>query len=572
MVKRKSLTKKFILSFVLFGILNTIVLVGIGGFLYRRSIIEQYERMGYQLASSIASTVSEEEMNTISRIARDVYLGEADEEEVDYLLSNERFLRLDVGMDNTRDRFGAADFFVVGMIEDEVDDYIADPDGKRSPFYIIVDSFDDPTYDFSLGDPAPLAPRMMPYMKEALLTGEQPTAHLINKREEGYFIQSFLPVSCGEGEPRVAYSVVLRMETLLNQLRHFVFVSLLVSALLSALFIYIYVKLQMRTLIKPIRMVSDEAGHFVKNELSEADASREISLSEKLLTVNTYDELQTLGESIYAMEAGIRDYIENLTRVTAEKERIGAELSVATQIQADMLPGIFPAFPDRKEFDLYATMTPAREVGGDFYDFFLIDDDHLALVMADVSGKGVPAALFMVIAKTLIKNHAQMGEYSPAKVLMQVNDTLCQGNEAELFVTVWLAILQISTGKGLAANAGHEHPALRSAEGYYELIKYRHSPAVATMEGIRFREHEFELHPGDSLFVYTDGVPEATDGEDTLFGTERMMDALNRNPAARPEELLRNVKEDIDTFVGEAQQFDDITMLALEFHGADKEV
>ena len=170
------------------------------------------------------------------------------------------------------------------------------------------------------------------------------------------------------------------------------------------------------------------------------------------------------------MEEGIRDYIQNLTRVTAEKERIGAELSVATQIQADMLPRIFPAFPERKEFDLYATMTPAKEVGGDFYDFFMIDDDHLALVMADASGKGVPAALFMVIAKTLIKNHAQMGEYSSAKVLMQANEALCEGNKAELFVTVWLAILKISTGKGLAANAGHEHPILRRAGGLYVLI------------------------------------------------------------------------------------------------------
>lgn len=262
-------------------------------------------------------------------------------------------------------------------------------------------------------------------------------------------------------------------------------------------------------------------------------------------------------------------YVRN-KRLAEEKARIGAELSVATQIQADMLPRIFPAFPERKEFDLYATMTPAKEVGGDFYDFFLVDDDHLALVMADVSGKGVPAALFMVIAKTLIKNRAQMGG-GPANILMDVNDQLCEGNEAELFVTVWLGILEISTGKGMAANAGHEHPVIRRLGGEWELVKYRHSPAVATMEGIRFREHEFELHPGDSLFVYTDGVPEATDGADTLFGTGRMLSALNRKADAAPDELLKNVKEDIDAFVGEAQQFDDITMLSFTFFGADKE-
>ena len=249
-----------------------------------------------------------------------------------------------------------------------------------------------------------------------------------------------------------------------------------------------------------------------------------------------------------------------------EKERIGAELNVATQIQADMLPRIFPAFPERNEFDLFASMAPAKEVGGDFYDFFLVDDDHIALVMADVSGKGVPAALFMVIAKTLIKNRALLGE-SPATVLKNVNEQLCEGNEAELFVTVWLAVIEISTGKGMAANAGHEHPVLRRAGGRYELVTYRHSPAVATMEGIRFREHPFELHPGDSLFVYTDGVPEATNSKDELFGNDRMLEALNSEPDAVPEQLLKNVRSGIDTFVGDAPQFDDITMLGFTYMG-----
>ena len=253
-----------------------------------------------------------------------------------------------------------------------------------------------------------------------------------------------------------------------------------------------------------------------------------------------------------------------------EKERISAELNVATQIQADMLPRIFPAFPERKEFDIYASMTPAKEVGGDFYDFFLIDEDHLGLVMADVSGKGVPAALFMVIAKTLIKNRAQLGG-SPAEILQDVNEQLCEGNEAELFVTVWLAILEISTGKGMAANAGHEHPALKRAGGAFEMVKYRHSPAVATMEGIRFREHAFELHPGDSLYVYTDGVTEATNKSNALFGEERTLNALNRNLSSDAKETLITVKNEIDAFVGDAVQFDDITMLCIDYFGPAKE-
>ncbi len=286
------------------------------------------------------------------------------------------------------------------------------------------------------------------------------------------------------------------------------------------------------------------------------------------LEVVRNDEFGDLARHFNDMAANLKSYIEDLTRVTAERERIGAELNVAAQIQADMLPRIFPPFPDRPEFDLYATMDPAKEVGGDFYDFFLIDSDHLGLVMADVSGKGVPAALFMVIAKTLIKNRVQLGD-SPTEALRNVNDQLCQGNDAELFVTVWLAVIRISTGEGVAVNAGHEHPVVRRKDGSYELVVYRHAPAVATFEGIRFPQHDFRLYPGDTLFVYTDGVPEATNAKGEMFGCDRMLATLNADPDADVERILQNVKRDMDRFVGEAKQFDDITMLCLRYHGRE---
>ena len=215
-------------------------------------------------------------------------------------------------------------------------------------------------------------------------------------------------------------------------------------------------------------------------------------------------------------------------------------------------------------------MDPAKEVGGDFYDFFLVDEDHLAMVVADVSGKGVPAALFMVIAKTLIKNRAQMGD-SPSEVLRNVNNQLCEGNDAELFVTVWMGIMEISTGHGWAVNAGHEHPVLRRAGGDFELVQYRHSPAVAVMPGINFKQHEFQLDPGDTLFVYSDGVPEATSAQEELFGNERMLQALNKHKDLKPQELLNTMHKDIDDFVGEAPQFDDITMLMMNYKGPAKE-
>lgn len=282
--------------------------------------------------------------------------------------------------------------------------------------------------------------------------------------------------------------------------------------------------------------------------------------------IRTNDEIGDLAKSFNDMAASLKDYVKNLAAVTAEKERIGAELNIATQIQADMLPRIFPPFPERKEFDIYATMNPAKEVGGDFYDFFLVDDDHLAMVMADVSGKGVPAALFMVIAKTLIKNRAQMGG-TPSEILADVNNQLCEGNEAELFVTVWLGILEISTGHVSASNAGHEYPAIyRPGEGY-TLFRTKQSPAVATMEGIRFKPSEFTLNPGDDLYLYTDGVAEATNSHDELYGTDRMIDALNHTDGMTVEEILRTMKKSVDDFTGDAPQFDDITMLSLKYYG-----
>lgn len=282
--------------------------------------------------------------------------------------------------------------------------------------------------------------------------------------------------------------------------------------------------------------------------------------------VTTDDEIGMLAKSFNFMTDSIQKYMVDLKEATAKEERIASELAVATNIQADMLPSEFPAFPDRKEFDIFASMTPAKEVGGDFYDFFLIDQNHLGMVMADVSGKGVPAALFMVIAKTLLKNRAQAGG-TPSQILMDVNNQLCEGNKSQLFVTVWFAILDLTTGKGQAANAGHEHPAICRANGEFELVKYRHSPAMGMLEGIPYRQHDFELFPGDRLFVYTDGVPEATNGALKMFGTARMMDALNAGRNGTLEQLLRQVHTEVENFVGDAPQFDDLTMLGFQYYG-----
>ncbi len=245
------------------------------------------------------------------------------------------------------------------------------------------------------------------------------------------------------------------------------------------------------------------------------------------------------------------------------------ELTMAREIQEGMLPSIFPPFPERKEFELYASMDPAKEVGGDFYDFFMIDDDHLGIVIADVSGKGVPAALYMMISKTIVQNNATLG-ISPAEVLRRANESLCAQNKMEMFVTTWIGILELSTGKMICANAGHEYPAI-CHDGKFELFKDKHGLVLGGMEGVKYKDYEITLDKGDKIFVYTDGVPEATNAENDLFGTDRMIDALNNKAETHPEEVLRNVRDSVDRFVGLAEQFDDLTMLCLEYRGVEKD-
>ncbi len=280
----------------------------------------------------------------------------------------------------------------------------------------------------------------------------------------------------------------------------------------------------------------------------------------------TGDEIEVLAESFANLSHKTVEYLGQVKQVTAEKERVNTELRMANQIQESMLPSIFPAFPDRKEFDIYATMEPAKEVGGDFYDFFLIDEDHLCMVMADVSGKGVPAALFMMASKIILQSYA-MGGNSASEILAKTNEAICSNNKMGMFVTVWLGILEISTGKLTASNAGHEYPFLMRKGGKFEMLKDKHGFVVGGMDGMQYTEYTLQLEPGDEIFVYTDGIAEANDEKGELFGTERLTQALNRETGGSCRELLDSVKDSVEAFVQDAPQFDDTTMLVMRYYG-----
>lgn len=280
--------------------------------------------------------------------------------------------------------------------------------------------------------------------------------------------------------------------------------------------------------------------------------------------IKTGDEIEVLSDTFETMTNRLAEYIDNITHITAEKERMSAELDIAAKIQEAELPRTFPAFPDHSEFDIYALMNPAKEVGGDFYDFFLVDENHLAVVIADVSGKGIPGAMFMMLAKTHIKTNAGIGK-SPADILAAANNDLCENNDAEMFLTAFIGILEISTGKFVYANAGHNPPLLKRSSGRYEWLKVHPGFILAGINGVKYRQSELYFGKGDILFLYTDGVNEAADVNEQLFGNDRLEQALNEASETAPKELINIIHERIMKFSQGAEQADDITMVALQY-------
>ncbi len=284
--------------------------------------------------------------------------------------------------------------------------------------------------------------------------------------------------------------------------------------------------------------------------------------------MDTRDETQQLANSFKSLTERMKNYIDDIQRITADKERIDTELSLAKSIQTSMLPAIFPPYPGRNEFDIYALMNPAREIGGDFYDIFLIDEDHLALVISDVSGKGIPAALFMMISKTILQNCAILGK-SPSEILTLTNEALCTNNETEMFITAWIGILEISTGKLTCANAGHEYPFI-CHDGRFEMIKDKHGFIIGGLRNMTYSEYSLQLSPGDCIFVYTDGVPEANNPENQMFGLERLETVINKDPAGSCRVIVDSVWDALEAFSEDAPQFDDVTMLCLRYLGPRK--
>lgn len=525
------LTGKLTLAIIIFGILLGAIISIIG---YREftSVLErQYNDSAYEIAETAARYLNPDKFEEY------LSTGKVDEE---YRVIEKR---LD-------DLVDATDTTLIYVAKVDVSDY-------RTLTYIYDSVNSASGFDrYPLGYTAVgVAEEYVNNVHNIITKGERATEYLYSYSEEsGAHTTAGIAIYDSKGEIVAILGVEKAMTRLENARNTYVKDVLLGVLAAICLFLIVYSTFLYREILLPILAVTDEAKRF-------ADSN---TPSDKLSSINKNDEIGVLAKAVGKMETDIVEYVENLTLVTAEKERIGAELSIATQIQADMLPGIFPAFPDKPEFDIYATMNPAKEVGGDFYDFFMVDESHLAIVMADVSGKGVPAALFMVIGKTLIKDHTQPGR-DLGEVFTEVNNILCESNSEGLFITAFEGVLDLVSGEFTFVNAGHEIPFICKKDDSYEPYKIRAGFVLAGMEGIRYQCGTMQLSPGDRLFQYTDGVTEATDKDGRLYGMGRLGEILAQNAALPPMELLGKIKEDIDAFVGDAPQFDDITMLCLEY-------
>ncbi len=317
------------------------------------------------------------------------------------------------------------------------------------------------------------------------------------------------------------------------------------------------------TVLHPLKRIQQNIRAYKNTKDSKAVV---MSLSQ----IHSHNELADLSDDVAELTEEMDDYTVRIRKITSENERIETELDLASRIQISMLPNVFPPYPDRKDFDIFASMNPAREVGGDFYDFFLLDDNHLCLIIADVSGKGIPAALYMMASKIIISQNLKMGK-SPAQVLTDTNETICNRNPEKMFVTVWVGVLDLTTGILTASNAGHEYPMILNSRHHFELFKDIHCFVIGGMDGLKYKEYDLQLRPGSKLFLYTDGLTEAINSEKEMFGTDRILEVLNQAKDLSPEQIIETMKTAVNKFVNNNEPFDDLTMICVSYTGPSKQ-
>ncbi|MBR3436805.1 MAG: serine/threonine-protein phosphatase [Lachnospiraceae bacterium] len=562
-----SLGGKTFRAIVLFGLVLSIASVGFGFFLYASSVRRDFRNRAWQMARTAARVIDTEEALDEAGLVAYYFQTASEEQQMEFQdkkspslsrfddVRTEAFEKIRHTLLDIQESSGGIGAFTC-ILDTQMNRriFVADSDP--------TDGFCPPgSWDYYTKENMKDLTEGRQYFPDELFGVGKINATTIHMDPYGYRIMGCTILGMVEGYP-VCVCFDIDMNEVKKTLTRFFWIYVGIVAIITLLAVVNAVLYMKKVTVDPINQLAEAARSYTEDRDDTERNARHFGS----LDIHTGDEIEALSLTMKDMEADLGKYIHNLTRITAERERMSTELNLATRIQESMLPSIFPAFPERSDFDVYASMDPAKEVGGDFYDFFLVDDDHLALVIADVSGKGIPAALFMMASKIILANHAKMGK-SPAEILTDTNALICSNNREEMFVTVWLGILELSSGKLLAANAGHEYPAMMEPGGQYKLIRDKHGLVIGGMDGIQYKDYELQLRPGTKLFLYTDGVPEASDAQKKLFGSERMLDALNKDPAADPEHTIRAVRAAVEDFAEGAEQFDDITMLSVEYKG-----
>ena len=557
---RNSLAVKAVHGTVLSCVLLGLLAVAIGLGLYGSSLVGHSISHAYETAIKAAvSATHGSDPVTLAKEVMKVYRGLTPEQRAQN--GTEEYRQYFAVLDNVSRKGGPHDV-LNNMLRNFVIDvdyvYIAMYDRDTCAMVYMADA--DKAEPMYAGEWEPVSEAGM--MKFLEWDGTGMLYDIDSTEKYGWMCTAGCPIRDESGETCCFLLVDVSVNSVWVNLRNYALQIGLALVAATALIAWFTTRGIKKHVIEPIDTIAEAAASYARDKRDGVAGANHFSS----LGIHTGDELENLSRTMAEMEESLAGHEEELTRITAEKERMGTELQMAARIQYAMLPHVFPPFPDRTEFDLYASMDPAKEVGGDFYDYFLIDPDHLCLVMADVSGKGIPGALFMMVSKVILQSCAMLGR-SAGEILTKMNEAICSNNQAEMFVTVWIGILEISTGKLTAANAGHEYPVLKRAGGSFELVKDKHGFVIGGLAGMQYKEYELQLNPGDKLFVYTDGVPEATDRNQQLFGMDRMLAALNTVKDGAPEEVLSGVRRAVDDFVKDAEQFDDMTMLCLEYKG-----
>lgn len=543
--KKKKLSRKMTAICAIFVLVLSITLGLLGVYTYQKNVRKRYEQYAETIIRIAESYIDMEDM------VQCIETGE----------KTENYERTQFQLNNIKSRSDVEYLYVIQPLNTGETD---------NAMYVwnAVTREEQETYQEinSLGDLSGegFTGRMAEVFIEAMEVGDEITFYANNTADFGYMLTGMYPLRLKDGRSVALVCVDISMNQIYQDVFQYILFVLCGTLLVGAVFLLVLLRLVNKSVVFPVIRMSKSTEDFVQQSNGESDPSR-LAFQDPM--VFTGDEIQLLSENLNEMTSRLVVYMGNLQEAAAEKERIFAELNVAADIKSSMLPGEFPAFPERTEFDIHAILRTAGEMSGDFYNFFLIDRNHLAVVIGNVNGIGVPAALLTAITQTLVKNYTKLG-FSPQKVFTEANNQLSESNEG-MTVTAFLGVLDLSDGTFSYVNAGHAAPLIKHAGGEFEPLPAKDCFVLGSMAGVPYRQQSVQLVQGDMLFLYTKGLPEAENRERVQYSLEHMNMRLNQvlDEAYELSEILGAMEQDVEEFLGEEPAKQDITMLLLRYFG-----